>query len=430
MNFKDIFFKENRDVKQEIPKENVQTRDYLSEKLQEAFPNMGFQVGGSVSERGALTLSAFFSAVEIISNSIASLPILIKSQSKDVEKEMYFKDLLKNQHLSEYMFKKQLIQDILLHGDGFVYIDRKRKKINSLRYIPYYDMNVYFNKTTGVIDYKCSYLGILKASDVIHIYKLSDDEGYRGLGIIKYAQRTVDLANYTETAASDYYKQGLNWTGIVSSKTPLNQVQAKQAMASVTSAVNPQNGGGYVKFLPFDSTFQPLTQTAKDATLIDTRTFNIAEIARYFNISPTLLQDLSHGNFNSFEMQSLSFLTQTLLPYIKVIEDEFTRKLFPDNDYYVDIDEREYVRMQSKDASEYYSKLVSSGIISVNEARKNLGYEAVENGDNLIIAYTDISQNKINDDKSDSEEKEDKEDGQQNNTNKEEKQEKSDDEDK
>lgn len=393
-------FKKLENQVRELSNKNTEYRSYLDDQLAKAFPSLGFTISSKEmsTPRGALSLSTFFSAVELIANSIASLPVLIKNNSRDEEKKMYFKDMLKNQYLSEYMFKKQLIQDILLYGDGFVYIDRQRTKIKGLRYIPYADISIIFNKFEGTVKYICPYIKDINPDNLIHLYKISNDEGYRGVGIIEYAKRTLELANYTENSAVDYYKKGLNWAGLLSSENPLNQIQAKQAMNTVNGELNSQTGGAYVKFLPFGVKFQALTQTAKDAALLDTRTFNIAEIARYFNISPTLLQDLSHGNFSSFEMQSLSFLTQTLLPYIKVIEDEFTRKLFPNNDYYVDVDETEFVRMQGKDASEYYSKLVSSGIITVNEARNKLGYEKVNEGDKLFIPYTDISQNTIGND--------------------------------
>jgi len=58
------------------------------------------------------------------------------------------------------------------------------------------------------------------------------------------------------------------------------------------------------------------------------------------------LNDLTHGNYNDIEVQNISFLTNTLLPYIRIIEDEFTRKLFPKDDYYLDIDETEMLRMK------------------------------------------------------------------------------------
>ena len=64
--------------------------------------------------------------------------------------------------------------------------------------------------------------------------------------------------------------------------------------------------------------------------------------------------------------------------------------------------------MKSNDSANYYNTLVSSGILSVNEVRKELGFEPIEGGDNHIIAYTDIEQNTIN--KDDSEKDEEKSD--------------------
>jgi HK97 family phage portal protein len=129
--------------------------------------------------------------------------------------------------------------------------------------------------------------------------------------------------------------------------------------------------------------------------LIDTRTFNIQEIARYFGISPVLLYDLTHGSYNSVEAANLQFLTQTLIPYITIIENEFNKKLISERNVYIDLDERELLRTDMKSSAEYYTKLVAGGIISVNEARVSLGFNKVEGGDELNIAYTDISQNSI-----------------------------------
>ena len=108
-----------------------------------------------------------------------------------------------------------------------------------------------------------------------------------------------------------------------------------------------------------------------------------------------MLYDLTHGNYNSVEAANLQFLTQTLIPYITIIENEFNKKLISERNVYIDLDERELLRTDMNSSAEYYTKLVAGGIITVNEARENLGFNKVEGGDELTIAYTDISQNSI-----------------------------------
>ena len=416
MNFKDIFFKETDTVK-EIPK--TETRSFVQEQILQKYPDFELLIKGNTGGYGCLSLSAVYCALELISNSIAGLPFIIKSKDNELPKEQfgtYFKD----QPINQFVFKKMMIKDLMLYGNAYCVIEKSGRKIKSLRYVEYNDMNTYYDKMKNVVDYKCAYYpGVLMAKDVIHLVKNSDN-GVEGKGFMTFARRAIGLSQATEESANSYYSQGLNLFGILHATTPLTKYQADQLSQNFSGSVDNSKGNTRIKFIPADVKFEPLSQNAKDAALIETRTFNIAEIARFFNISPILLNDLTHGNYNDIEVQNISFLTNTLLPYIRIIEDEFTRKLFPKDDYYLDIDETEMLRMKSNDSANYYNTLVSSGILSVNEVRNELGFEPIEGGDNHIIAYTDISQNTINkDDKSEEKSDDEKPD---------EKQEKSDDE--
>jgi phage portal protein BeeE len=89
------------------------------------------------------------------------------------------------------------------------------------------------------------------------------------------------------------------------------------------------------------------------------------------------------------------------MPYISIIESEFTRKLFADEDsLLVDMDENEFLlRTDKKSTGEYLSKLVGGGIMTVNEARKELGLGEVEDGESLHIAYSDASKAEIGSEK-------------------------------
>lgn len=396
MNFKDIFFKETDTVK-EIPK--TETRGFVHEQILQKYPDFELLIKGNTGGYGCLSLSAVYCALELISNSIAGLPFVIKSKDNEIPKEQfgtYFKD----QPVNQFVFKKMMIKDLMLYGNAYCVIERQGRKIKSLRYVEYCDMNTYYDKMKNTVDYKCAcYPGVLMAKDVIHLVKNSDN-GVEGKGFMTFARRAIGLSQATEESANSYYSQGLNLFGILHATSPLTKYQADQLSQNFTGSVDNTKGNTRIKFIPADVKFEPLSQNAKDAALIETRTFNIAEIARFFNISPILLNDLTHGNYNDIEVQNISFLTNTLLPYIRIIEDEFTRKLFPKDDYYLDIDETEMLRMKSTDSANYYNTLVSSGILSVNEVRNELGFEPIEGGDNHIIAYTDIDQNTINKDKS------------------------------
>ena len=348
----------------------------------------------------ALSLSAVYSAVELISNSIALLPIQVKFKDDKGEPQVNSEHELNlafnNNDMSKYMIIKMMVVDMLLFGNGYALIERSGGHVTGIRYLESNDVQVQWDKYKKKLYYTCNTVAgkIIQPENILHIYKNSRD-GHTGIGVLKYAARTIDLANYTENSSLDYFAKGLNVTGIVHAKQPMNKMQAQQALNSIEGNVNADKA--YYKFLPFDIDFQPLTQNAKDAQMIETRLFNVSEIARFFNISPVLLQDLSKSSYSTVEAANLQFLTQTLLPYISIIEAEFNRKLVGEENIFIDLDEREFLRTDSQSTANYYVTLVNAGILSRNEVREQLGYNKVEGGDELAIPYTNTEQNTFGD---------------------------------
>ena len=348
----------------------------------------------------ALSLSAVYSAVELISNSIALLPIQVKFKDDKGEAQINNDHELNlafnNNDMSKYMIIKMMVADMLLFGNGYALIERSGGHVTGIRYLEANDVQVQWDKYKKKLYYTCNTVAgkVIQPENILHIYKNSRD-GHTGIGVLKYAARTIDLANYTENSSLDFFAKGLNVTGIIHAKQPMNKMQAQQALNSIEGNVNADKA--YYKFLPFDIDFQPLTQNAKDAQMIETRLFNVSEIARFFNISPVLLQDLSKSSYSTVEAANLQFLTQTLLPYISIIESEFNRKLVGEDNIFIDLDEREFLRTDSQSTANYYVTLVNAGILSRNEVREQLGYNKVEGADELAIPYTNTEQNTFGD---------------------------------
>ena len=104
------------------------------------------------------------------------------------------------------------------------------------------------------------------------------------------------------------------------------------------------------------------------------------------------------SSYNSLEQAQLSFLSHCIYPLISLIEAEFNRKLIKPsekNRIYLDFDENHIMFADKSATANYYATLVKNGIMTINEARHNLGYNPMDGGDDLIIPFTDISQNTI-----------------------------------
>ena len=93
----------------------------------------------------------------------------------------------------------------------------------------------------------------------------------------------------------------------------------------------------------------------------------------------------------------LEFVTHTLFPYITLVEEEFTRKLIKpsEKDLYIDLDENFILKSDKTSQASYLSTLVSNGIMTPNEARQQLGFNAIEGGDKIMVAYSKVEDNTI-----------------------------------
>jgi HK97 family phage portal protein len=143
--------------------------------------------------------------------------------------------------------------------------------------------------------------------------------------------------------------------------------------------------------------FQQMSINATDSQLLQSREFSVDEIARWFHVPPALLSS-TKGTFSSLEMLLQMFYGNCLSAHIASIESEFNKKLLRPSEqskFSIYFDTNELLRAIKKDSAQYYQILVTSGILTPNEARADLGYAPIEGGDELRIAYSDAGQNAL-----------------------------------
>lgn len=354
---------------------------------------------GFTLDAASTSLSAFFGATELISNSVAQIPILVKNDDV-IDKGHNINFLFKDCLITKFNLMKQLVSDVILHGNGFAYIERAKDgtPINII-YCEHGSVTIQYNRLNQILYYQVPAYskGKVEPVNMIHLYKNSTD-GVNGIAITSFAKAVLQLAQATDKAASKYYSSGCALQGALTIKGSRRgaKEQARQAFMDTHSG----KGSGLV-ILDDDMTYQSLSSNANDSQMLEARSFNVAEIARYFNMNPILLGDNRGASYTSIEAANIEFVTRTLQPYVTMIEEEFNRKLVKPSEQghiFIDLDEKYLMKGDMKATSEYLSKLTSSGIITVNEAREYLGMTKVKGGDELTIPYTKISDNKINGD--------------------------------
>ena len=383
MNWKNIF---KRDSKKEDVQEYPQEQSATS-----------LIFGGYKLDSFATSLSAYYAAKELISNSIAQLPIRIK-RDNEVDYGHSLNFIFRGTLLSKFNFIKMLVNDIIDYGNAFAYIKRANDGTPiGLVYCEHGTCAEHYDQRRQELYYTAPFIrkGKIEPIDIIHLYKNSSN-GVKGIALLNYANAVIRLAQATDKAASKYYSSGCALQGALTIKgTRRNsKEQARQAFQETHG----DKGSGLV-ILDDDMTYTPISSNANESQMLEARSFNVDEIARFFNINPVLIGDLTHTSYNTIEAANIEFVTHTLMPYIALFEDEFNRKLIKPSEYgiiSIDFDESFLLRGDKTTTSNYLKNLVSGGVMTVNEARNQLGLPEKENSDDLIIPFTNIKDNTIN----------------------------------
>lgn len=345
------------------------------------------------------TLSAFHRCVELISSSVANLPISVlfidKQGNKKQRNNHRLNVVFQNMLLTRYQFIHNIVKDVITSGNAFAYIHRDNGgNVKQITYLQPSEVQVVYNKQRGELYYQIPSISKqqkIEPYDIIHLAQNSRD-GVVGASTLSLMNRTLKSAGYAEATALNLFENnGQSPRGILTVESQISTKQREDIKKNWASNLS-SNG---VCVLQGNMRYQSLSGTANDQQLLESRKFHQEQICQYMGVPPQLL---GMGEPKNIEELTNQFLMFTLQPIITLIEEEFTRKLFAPNEknFRIDLDENAMLRMTASTKSTYYSSLIQNGIISINECRSELGYESIKDGDKHIIAYTDIEQNTIN----------------------------------
>lgn len=345
-------------------------------------------------------ISAVYDAMEQISGSIAQLPIKVTNFDGEDVYDYPTKLIFYNNTVSKYNLMKQLIWDLYTHGNAYMLI--KRDNTGSPIGLQYLEPNsvvkIYDNTKPENLYYLCPTVkqGKIEPINMIHIYK-HGIFNQKNQSPSKFANQAIRLANETDMNAYQYFRSGCNVNGILKFLTTSTPTQRQELLSNWQSSVGGKRNG--VAIVPNNVDYIKLGSDGSSAQLLESRQYNLQEIARYFNISPVMLGDLTHASYSTLEMVMQQFVTVTLQPIIVLIEEEFNRKLISKYESVrIGLDETFLIKYDKNTEANYFKGLVQSGIITINEARRKMGYSEIEGANKLILPYTDVAQNTINTD--------------------------------
>jgi len=347
----------------------------------------------------SLYIAAFFRCIDLISGTIAQLPVKIRVKDKEHTSELEnhpILDALNHSLLTPYQLMKNVVRDVIMNGNGYIHIQRDGSgTVTGLRYLMPTEVTVNYDRIKQVLYYTAPLYYNNRKIEPINMlhFKMWSNDGVSGIGIARYMSHTLKLAAKVDDAVQNFYRNNMNLNGVLSAKQPVSEKQLQQIREGWN---NTYNSGGGIVVLPNNLEYQAIQGDENESQ--SQREQNAIDICTWMGVSPILIGILTHSSNYSFEQARLEFLSNTIMSWLKMIEQEFNRKLLKPSEYNltVDLDETAMLRADKQTLMSYYTGLIASGVLCINEARKELGYNPIDGGDKHLIPYTDVAMNTIN----------------------------------
>ena len=303
----------------------------------------GSAAGKRVNERSAMQMTAVYSCVRILAEAVAGLPLHLYRYKEDGGKEKALDHPLylllhdePNPEMSSFVFRETLMTHLLLWGNAYAQIIRNgRGEVMALYPLMPDRMAVdrddkgqlYYEYTTSADDAPISKGSIvrLKPSDVLHIPGLGFD-GLVGYSPIAMAKNAIGLAIATEEYGSKFFANGAQPSGVLEHPGTIKDPQ--RVRDSWMSQFGGSANSNKIAVLEEGLKYTPISISPEQAQFLETRKFQINEIARIFRVPPHMVGDLEKSSFSNIEQQSLEFVKYTLEPWLVRWEQSIQRILF------------------------------------------------------------------------------------------------------
>jgi HK97 family phage portal protein len=365
----------------------------------------GTTSGKAVTERSAMQMTAVYSCVRILSEAVAGLPLHLYRYTEEGSKEKAVDHPLytilhdePNPEMTSFVFRETLMTHLLLWGNAYAQIIRNGKgEVIALYPLMPNKMTVdrdqsgqlYYEYQTSQEEAHTMKGSLVRLSprDVLHIPGLGFD-GLVGYSPIAMAKNAIGLAIATEEYGSKFFANGATPGGIL--EHPGVVKDPERVRQSWNSAFGGSSNSNKVAVLEEGMKYTPISISPEQAQFLETRKFQIDEIARIFRIPPHMIGDLEKSSFSNIEQQSLEFVKYTLDPWVCRWEQSMQRALLrPEEkkDYFFKFNVDGLLRGDYQSRMNGYAVGRQNGWMSANDIREleNLDRIPEEEGGDLYL---------------------------------------------
>jgi len=347
--------------------------------------------GVKVDAETALRSTVVLACIRVLSTSVAGLPLhlyrRLSGGGKEIAREHPLYRLLHSQPNSwqtSFEWREQMMLHLLSHGfalDEKVYSGGAISEI-----VPLHPSRV---KTEQLENNRLRYTyreasgsSTVYTQDAVMSVRGMSDDGVNGMSTIELARDAIGLARACEIHGATFFGNGARPGVILSTDQMLSPEAAENTRNQWERAHRGADRSNRTAVLQGGLKVNELGGNNQESQFLEARRFQVEEVCRLFGVPPHLVGDLTRSSFSNIEQQSLDFLTNGLMPYLRRIESSIARDLLDgDEEHFAEFDTRGVLRADAAGRSSYYNTMWNLGVLSVNEIRSLENLNPVESGD-------------------------------------------------
>lgn len=355
--------------------------------------------GETVTVEGALRIDTVWACVRLISQTISTLPVEVYRRLPDgrgeAARDHHLRGLLHDQpnsYMSAVTFWTAMIASLLLWGNAYALIVRRGDgTTHTLMPLMAAGMQVTYHD--GSLLYRYSWMGDTgeySETDIFHVKGFSLD-GMLGMSPISQMRESLGAAMAAEKSATSFFRNGMRPSLVLNAPAYLTETQQKRFTPKWFEEFAGTINAGKVPLMEGGWSLEQIGMNPDDAQLLATRGFSVEQLCRCFGVPAVMVGHMEKTTAwgTGLEQMNLWFLTYTLRPYLRSIEQELARRVMTAGErafYYIEFNVDGLLRTDSEKRATTMKVYVDAGINTPNEMRAKNNDPPLEGGDKLTMA--------------------------------------------
>lgn len=352
--------------------------------------------GEPVNRKTALSVPAIWAAVNVLSSTIASLPLHAYRKTGEDREKLTGRPIYKllhtapNQRWTSYKWRKYLMYSALTSGRSLTWIDRPQPgNVRALWPLDPEATSVEWDEQRKRLLYRYKpeqgTEQVYSEENIIDIPWMLDFDGISHVNPLNKLKRAIGLSIALERYGARFFNNGgvppLQLTGPIRSPGA-----AQRASSDLSQRIANASKGRSVLAMPEGHELKGIGFNPEESQMMEARRFAVEEIARVYNVPIVFLQDLTHGTHSNTEQQDLHFVKHTINQWVVSIEQELNLKLFgSSSDRFVEFSVDGLLRGDFQTRMTGYSQAIQNSINTPNEVRRKENLPPMEGGNQLMI---------------------------------------------